>query len=232
MKTKKTTKKRSGKKSRRAKRILDPLGQLAPIGTYCGLTAAQADAALQTKILALMQDCPEVVATGEVTEPTGEKFKFTIYSDVRKAIDPWLVKHRLTFIPYSDEKHPTVLTQAGGWHYLTTHYRLGDAETGYYIIVPGCGIGLNRWWAADSAGTLALKHALMEALHIRWDNRSAVERMLAGGTEIIGDIVKEVMRQLAEKQEGKQARPQEGDAVAELKNHDWKGQGTKALSSK
>jgi hypothetical protein len=72
----------------------------------------------------------------------------------------------------------------------------------------------------------------MEALHIRWDNRSAVERMLAGGTEIIGDIVKEVMRQLAEKQEGKQARPQEGDAVAELKNHDWKGQGTKALSSK
>jgi hypothetical protein len=202
-------KKKTATKRRPKKRVAPIVSEIRS-GPFNGLTAEEADAALQRKILLIAGECPEIEATGEIAEQTGEAFKFTVYCDVMKRLVPLLVKHRLTFVPYADSEHPTKLDYIHGWHYLTTHYRLGDAETGYGIIVPG--FGMNRWWAADSAGTLALKHALLQTLHIHWDNRTEVERMVASYPHYIGDIVSEVMKQIAERNEG-----------ADINKFDWKG---------
>jgi len=200
MAKKKTTKK-AKKRKKRAKK-LDPLLQFTTPEPHTvrfnGYTEIEARCILHNTILKIAEACPEVEATGEMIMPEGDSFKFTIYHDVRTVVDPLLIKHKLTFCPYSDANHKTKVTYDHGWHYIETHFALTDAKTGYREIIPAAGVGHNRYWAVDSAGTLALKHALLETLHIKWDNRTAVQVMIndveKAAPMMVGQVVKELMK--------------------------------------
>lgn len=183
-KTAKKPKTKTAKKSAKGKtkprkpshRVYDPMNQTGP---YNGLTLIEARCQLHSKILKIAEECPEIEATGEMIVNQSDSFKFTIYYDVRVKIDPLLLKYRLTFTPYADAIHKTEIgCDARGWHWINTHFALTDVDTGYQMIVPGAGLGENRFWAVDSANTLALKHALMMALHIKWDNKTALDAMI------------------------------------------------------
>lgn len=215
-KKKKTTKKKTTKKKRTRKAPGAVARSLTPL-----IQAYQADVAcaLHRKILAIAAECPEIEATGEYqSERQGEGFKFTIYYDVRKAVDPLLIKYHLTFIGYADKDHQTHCWYDGhGYHYATTYFKLTDADTGYGVIVPGFGMGMNRFWALDSARTLACKHALLETLMIKWDNRDATKALIQKSDSMIADIVTAVMEKIADRQTPLSERA----AVQEIKNHDW-----------
>lgn len=196
---KKSKKKAAKKTAKRRKRkqahpVYDPLNQ-GPARIYMGYTEMEARCLLQEKILKISEDHPIIEATGELIVGQGESFKFTIYHDVRKVIDPLLIKHKLTFKPYADAHHQATMgCDNRGWHWINTHYALTDAETGYREIIPGQGLGENRFWAIDSANTLAIKHALLLSLQVRWDNRTAMDAALAtirqSAPELVGACIK------------------------------------------
>lgn len=188
--TKKAVKRKVVRKSRLSKASI-------PDGPYCGLTEIQARVNLHRKILEVSHSMPEVSTTGNYDSGReGEQFCFTRYADVRKEVDPILYAKGLTFVPYADKDHETQCWSERGSFFCRTYFALTDVDTGYQMIVPGCGIGMNRWWSLDSAMTLALKHALLQALMIRWDNTGPWEKMAEEclNAQSIGEVVTNVVR--------------------------------------
>jgi hypothetical protein len=148
-------------------------------GPYRGMTEADARAQLHRKILSVAVELPEVKTTGNAEDKaSGEQFCFTRYADVLKEVVPVLTKYNLTFTPYADPNHQTNAWNDRGMFFCRTYFALTDADTGYQMIVPGCGMGMNRYWSLDSAMTLALKHALLQALMIRWDNTGPWDKLM------------------------------------------------------
>lgn len=172
---------------------------VAPSGPYCGFTEIEARALLHRKISGLSCELPEVPSTGTFKSREGDEFGFTQYADVLRAVAPLFTRFDLTFTPYTDKDHQTQVWNDRGMFFCRTHFALTDITTGYQMIVPGAGMGMNKWWSLDSAMTLALKHALLQALMIRWDNTGPWEKALeeSFGQKAQEDMIAAVARETA-----------------------------------
>jgi hypothetical protein len=212
-KAKKATKRGGSKKQARKTVVLEQ-----PIGLpriYNGYNKIEARCLLAKKIAKLRAELPEMEATGKHEEKTGDDWQYTIYADVREKIDPLLDKYHIHVDFYADPEMKSETEHDRFSHMVNTYVVLLDWDTGYQNIRPAWGLGENRFWALDSGGTLAMKHALLTALRIRWDNRSAIKAMISKTDHLVGDIVKQVIYKLADKDDP--------DARQALENFNWKG---------
>lgn len=127
---------------------------------------------LRDKINRIKDRVPYIEPTGEELDPeTGELlFRYTEAQHVFEVYREQCDIERLTWRPYADEHIQPKIVAVGNMPALIGFYCIEDRDTGAKVIGWGSGMGRNRDWSANTAGTRTLKQFLLTTFEATWDD--------------------------------------------------------------
>lgn len=127
---------------------------------------------LLAKIDRIKVRVPYIEPTGECKdENTGEVlFRYTEAQHVFNIYRAECELERLHFRPYADANIQPKVIAVGNMPMLIATFCIEDLETGARIIGWGSGMGRNRDWSGNTAGTRALKQFLLTTFEATWED--------------------------------------------------------------
>ncbi len=157
------------KAKKKAKLQYDPLSQLA-------------GRSLKQKIDAIAERVPHIKPTGEVKDPdTGEVlFRYTEAQKVFKIYRKECEAEGIRWRTYVDHFIQPKVIAVGSMPMLIGYFCIEDIETGEVIVIGwGSGMGRNRDWSGNTAGTRALKQFLLVTFRATWEDPDDLKQELA-----------------------------------------------------
>ena len=160
-KTKKKTKKKVTKKSRRKVRRISP------------------ERLLMVKMHNIRERVPYVKPTGEQRDPDTDEllFPYTEAQEVFKIYREQCDIENLRFRSYADDKLQPTIVSVRNMPCLLGFFCIEDMDTGARFIGWGTGMGDNGPWAANTAGTRALKQFLLLTFEPTWEDPSEEQKL-------------------------------------------------------
>ncbi len=122
----------------------------------------------EKKCIEVMIAVGTIQCTGTVEGEDGTTYSYTEAAHVFKEYREAFINAGLTIRPFASPEMKPELTTAGRNTTVLGYYKITDATTGYYEISWGIGIGLNAFWAANTAQTLAMKQCLLNCHLADW----------------------------------------------------------------
>lgn len=148
---------------------------------------------LLAKINRIKERVPYIEPTGECTdENTGEVlFRYTEAQHVFEVYRAECAAEGLIYRPYFDVGIMPIIVPIGRGVALVAPFCIEDLETGARLIGFGTGMGANWDWAANTAGTRALKQFLLTTFQCTWKDPEQLNQ-----AEQKESLKAEVMREL------------------------------------
>lgn len=127
---------------------------------------------LLAKIDRIKDRVPRIEPTGEcIDKITGEVlFRFTEAQHVFKVYREQCEMENLAWRPYADSAIQPKAIAVGNMPMLIGFFCIEDLETGARLVGWGSGMGANRDWSANTAGTRALKQFLLTTFEATWED--------------------------------------------------------------
>lgn len=127
---------------------------------------------LLAKIDRIKERVPYIEPTGECKdEETGEVlFRYTEAQHVFETYRAECDLERLHYRPYADANIQPKVVAIGNMPMLIGFFCIEDLDTGARIIGWGSGMGRNRDWSGNTAGTRALKQFLLMIFKATWQD--------------------------------------------------------------
>lgn len=138
---------------------------------------------LLQKIHRIRKRVPEIVPTGECVDPDTKEtlFRYTEAQHVFEVYRAECDRERLHYRPYADASIQPKVIAVGNMPMLIATFCIEDLDTGARLIGWGSGMGANRDWSGNTAGTRALKQFLLTTFEATWrdpeDPRATREQM-------------------------------------------------------
>jgi len=133
---------------------------------------------LLAKIHRIKERVPYIEPTGECKDPETDEvlFRFTEAQHVFDVYREQCNMERLHWRPYADASIQPKAIAVGILPMLIATFCIEDLDTGARLVGWGSGMGANRDWSGNTAGTRALKQFLLTTFEATWQDPEQLNR--------------------------------------------------------